>query len=73
MEIEVKPKLDRSYVRRMLEYVISAGTSKIEDEKFAQFLKDAEVAFLEDMQHVAEGAFNKGREYERRQSDSKEA
>ncbi|TCS35837.1 hypothetical protein EDC30_109136 [Paucimonas lemoignei] len=72
MEIEAKPKLDRNYVSVMLQWLVSAHDHKMEPIRFDQFLKDAEVAFLRDMQLVAEAAFNKGREYERCQINSGE-
>lgn len=69
MEIEAKPKLNRSYVHRQIDYVVSAykiGLDKVEQPEWLEFLKGAERVFLEDAQQIAEIAFNKGREYERR-------
>ena len=70
IEIEAKPKLSESYVRRQIDHVVGAytlGCNKEERDKWLAFVETCKRVFLEDMQCVAEIAFNKGREYERNQ------
>lgn len=75
MDIEAKPKLTEAWINRQAQLIVSAYTigkdSRTDEAKWLEFLKNAERVFLEDAQHIAEIAFNKGREYERRNPKDK--
>lgn len=72
MEIEAKPKIHTAYVQNMVSYVISAHTAgKMTDEQWKQFIENVKTAFLDDVQRIAEIAFDKGRDYERRNPKDK--
>jgi hypothetical protein len=71
MEIEAKPKITKEHVRGPMQYVISAvNVGKITDDERDKFMNAAETGMLEMLQILAETAFKKGREYERRNGAS---